>query len=226
MALSFVIGLNLFGFVMFCLFCFTDAKKQNATIRELGLTTEGKTGLDFAAMGKSLFLALLVAVIAFGYMALQQEVLGTEFYCLFFGIRAIALYKLPYYIPYIITWILCFCLAAISLNVERRLPSTGNETRDAILAVVFNCVCASFTITVMIFVQYFMQVNVVHSAGRALNWTGQINRLWGVPAGMLIGTTGNTLCYRKTGNIWLGAILFGAIAAIIGCSYGTITFPA
>ena len=67
---------------------------------------------------------------------------------------------------------------------------------------------------------------MLHSSARALNWTGQINRLWGVPAGMLIGTTGNTLCYRKTGNIWLGAILFGAIAAIIGCSYGTITFPA
>lgn len=226
MSLSFVIGLNLFGLLMFGLFCATDAKKEKATIRELGLTTEGRTTLDFAAMGKSALLAVLVAVIGFAYMAVQQEVLGTEFYCLFFGIRAIALYKLIYYVPYILVWVVCFSMAAVSMNVERRLPSTGSETKDTVYAVLFNCLCATFTITFMIFLQYYLQVNVLHSAGRALNWTGQINRLWGVPAGMLIGTTGNTLCYRKTGNIWLGAILFGMIAAIIGCSYGTITFPA
>lgn len=226
MSLSYVIGLNLFGVLMFGVFCLTDAKKAGADLRDLGLTTEGHTGLDFAAMGKSALLALIVAIIAFGYLDVQQQVFGTEFYCLFFGVRAITTYKLPYYIPYILVWVACFCLAAISMNVERRLPSTGSQTRDTVRAVLFNCLCAAFTITVMIFVQYYLQVNVMHSSGRALNWTGQINRLWGVPVGMLIGTTGNTLCYRKTGNIWLGAILFGIIAAVIGCSYGTITFPA
>lgn len=137
---------------------------------------------------------------------------------------SIALYKLPYYIPYVIVWVLCFCVAAVSINVERRLPSTGKEGLDTLIAIVFNCLYATFTITVMIFVQYALQVNVYHSTARALNWAGQINRLWGVPAGMLVGISGNTICYRKTGNIWLGAILFGTIAAIMGCSYGTISF--
>lgn len=224
MALSFVIGLNLFGLLMLGVFWFTDAKRHNATIRELGLAGENSTRIDIKAIGKSFILAAIVLLIAFTYLDIQQKVLGTEFYCLFFGIRPVALYKLPYYVPYIIVWILCFAIAAISINVERRLPSTGNEKLDTAIAVVFNCFCATVTITVMIFVQYFLQVNVTHSAGRALNWAGQINRLWGVPAGMLIGISGNTICYRKTGTIWLGAILFGALAAILGCSYGTITF--
>ena len=79
-------------------------------------------------------------------------------------------------------------------------------------------------ITFLILLQYYLQINVLHSTARAMNWTGAINRLWGVPAGMMIAMTGHTICYRKTGNIWLGAILFGALAALMGCSYGTIIF--
>ncbi len=223
-SMSYVIGLNLFGLVMLGQFWFTDAKKHKATIRELGLTAEGETKISLKRIGKSALLAVIVLVISFTYLRVQQDIFGTEFYCLFFGVRPIALYKLTYYVPYILVWILCFAIAAISTNVERRLASTGSEVKDTIIAVVFNCLCATFTITVAIFAQYFLQVNVAHSAYRAMNWAGQINRMWGVPAGMLIGITGNTLCYRKTGNIWLGAILFGALAAILGCSYGTISF--
>ena len=166
MALSFVIGLNLFGLVMRGVFWFTDAKRHDAAIRELGLTGENSTHIDFKAIGKSFILAGIVLLIAFTYLDIQQKVLGTEFYCLFFGVRPIALYKLPYYVPYIIVWILCFAIAAISINVERRLPSTGNEKLDTAIAVVFNCFCAAFTITLMIFVQYFLQVNVTHGTGR------------------------------------------------------------
>lgn len=222
MALSFVIGLNLFGLVMLGVFWATDGKRHKATIRELGLVPESGTALT--VIGKSVLLSALVILILLTYLDLQQKIFGTEFYCMFFGMKAIALYKLPYYIPYVIVWVLCFCVAAVSINVERRLPSTGKEGLDTLIAVVFNCLCATFTITVMIFVQYALQVNVYHSTARALNWAGQINRLWGVPAGMLVGISGNTICYRKTGNIWLGAILFGTIAAIMGCSYGTISF--
>lgn len=222
MALSFVIGLNLLGLVMLGLFWFTDAKRHKATIRELGLTPE--YGSVACVIGRSALLSALVILILLTYLDIQQRIFGTEFYCMFFGMKAIALYKLPYYIPYAVVWVLCFCIAAISINVERRLPSVGNEKLDTLIAVVFNCLCATFTVTVMIFIQYYLQVNVYHSTARALNWAGQINRLWGVPAGMLIGISGNTVCYRKTGNIWLGAILFGTIAAIMGCSYGTISF--
>ena len=224
LSLSFVLGINLCGLVMLGVFWFTDAKKEKATIRELGLTTEGHKGLNWKMMGKAALLALIVLVLSFEYLDLMQKTAGTEFYCMFFGIRALALYKLPYYIPYVLVWILCFVIANVSINVERRLPSTGNETTDTVIACVFNVVCAAFMITFLIFLQYYLQINVVHSASRAMNWTGQINRLWGVPAGMIIAMCGNTLCYRKTGNIWLGAFLFGALAALMGCSYGTIIF--
>ena len=224
LSLGFVFGINLLGILMLLLFWFTDGKKAKAGIRELGLTTEGSKGLDWKMMGKALLLAMITLFLAFEYMDLMQKIAGTEFYCMFFGVRALATYKIKYYIPFVVVWILCFVVSGISINVERRLPSTGNETKDTVIAVIFNVLCAAFMITFLILLQYYLQVNVLHSTARALNWTGAINRLWGVPAGMMIAMTGHTICYRKTGNIWLGAILFGALAALMGCSYGTIIF--
>ena len=45
-----------------------------------------------------------------------------------------------------------------------------------------------------------------------------------MPAGMFIGGAGNTYLYRKTGNIWLGAILMGIVCALAACLYGQLQF--
>lgn len=65
-----------------------------------------------------------------------------------------------------------------------------------------HALCVSLVLVVMILLRHVLQVNVYQTSGRALgDWAGYMNRLWGMPAGMLIGVTGNTLCHRKMGNI-------------------------
>lgn len=224
-AMGTLVALNVFGAIMFLLFHKVWGKKKfNATLRDYGLTSEGSTKLDFKLMGKCLLLAIFVVAIGWSYLAIQEGLLGTDFYCLFFGYKPIALFKLQYFIPYMIVWALCFAVAAVGMNVERRLPSTGNETKDTIIAVVFNVVLAAGTITAMVFIETAIQISLGSEGKSLATWGTDITRLWGMPVGMIIGAGGNTFLYRKTGNIWLGAIMMGFIAALGACLYGQIQF--
>ena len=42
-----IIGINLLGLIMLAVFLLTDGKKQKATLRDLGLTSEGSSKLDW-----------------------------------------------------------------------------------------------------------------------------------------------------------------------------------
>ena len=224
-ALATIVALNVFGAVMFLLFHKVWGKKRfNATIRDYGLTSEGHRGLDWTLIGKSLLLAAIVVAVGWTYLAVQGAVLGTDFYCLFFGYKPIPMFKLKYFIPYMIVWAICFTVAAVGMNVERRLPSTGSESKDTAIAVVFNVILAAGTLTAMVLIESAIQVSLGTSGSALKSWGTDITRLWGMPVGMIIGSGGNTYLYRKTGNVWLGAILMGFIAALGACLYGQLHF--
>ena len=224
-ALSTIIALNVFGAIMFVLFHKVWGKKKfNATIRDYGLTSEGKPDLDWSLIGKSLLLAVIVVTAGWTYMAIQGATLGTDFYCLFFGFKPIPLFKLHRYLPYLIVWAICFVVAAVGMNVERRLPSTGSEAKDTVIAVIFNVVLAAGTLTAMVLIESAIQISIGSSAIALASWKTDITRLWGMPVGMIIGAGGNTYLYRKTGNVWLGAFLMGIIAGLCACLYGQLQF--
>ena len=223
-AVTIVVLLNLFGLAMFFLFWFTDGKKQKATLRDIDLTSEGCTGLNWKLIGKAFLLAVFVVFIGFAYMKMQSDILGTDFYCLFFGFKDIELKKLPCYIPFFVLWIPCFVVAAIGMNVERRLPSTGNETLDTVIAIVFNGLMATATITIMVIVENAVQISLGTSATALSNWGTDITRIWGMPVGMFLGGAGSTYAYRKTGNVWLGAFIMGIVCCLAACLYGQ-TYP-
>ncbi|HIS39464.1 MAG TPA: hypothetical protein IAC12_01250 [Candidatus Aphodovivens avistercoris] len=42
--------------------------------------------------------------------------------------------------------------------------------------------------------------------------------------GMTCAVVGSTFLYKKTGNIWLCALLVGSIACIMGLLYGSMRF--
>lgn len=221
-ALGNVIGLNVLGLLTFILFVFTDGKKQKSTLRDYGITSEGHTGLDLMMMVKALAVALIVALAGWNYLSIQQSVFGTDFYCLFFGFKPIVWSKLPYAVHYYIAWIICFAMAAVGMNVEHRLPSTGSEAKDTAIAMGVNIVLAAGTITFMVFLQNAMQISCGSGPTAVADWGTDITRIWGMPVGMAIGAGGNTYLYRKTGNIWLGAILMGIICANCALLYGQI----
>ena len=143
---------------------------------------------------------------------------------MFFGYKPISANKFGYYIPYMLVWVVCFVIAAIGMNVERRLPSTGKESLDTLIAVIFNGLLATAGITIMVIVENSIQVSLGTSATALSNWGTDITRLWGMPVGMFIGGAGNTYMYRKTGSIWPGAILMGIVCALNSCLYGQIQF--
>lgn len=224
-AMATVIALNLLGLVMIFLFHMVWGKKQfNAGIRDYGLTSEGSANLDWKLIGKAAVLAVTVVTIGWLYLAIQGGLLGTDFYCMFFGYKPISANKFVYYIPYMLVWVVCFVIAAIGMNVERRLPTTGKESLDTLIAVVFNGLLATAGITIMVIVENSIQVSLGTSATALSNWGTDITRLWGMPVGMFIGGAGNTYMYRKTGSIWPGAILMGIVCALNSCLYGQIQF--
>ncbi|MCC8061238.1 MAG: hypothetical protein LIO81_10485 [Clostridiales bacterium] len=220
-----VLALNLFGLIMFCLFHKVWGKKRfHATLRDYGLTSEGAAGMDWGLVGKSLFASMIAVGIGFAYMQLQSDVLGTDFYCQFFGFRAIPIYRVNYYIPYVIVWLLCFVVASLGMNVERRLPSTGNETADTAIAMVFNGGLATFGITAMTIIENAVQIHLGTSGVALASWGTDITRLWGMTVGMFLGGAGSTYVYRKTGSVWPGAFVMGFVCAMSACLYGQIQF--
>lgn len=123
-----------------------------------------------------------------------------------------------------IVWALCFAVAAVGMCVERRLPSTGNESKDTAIAVVVNILLAAGAISVVNILETVFQIQAGHGSSFFASWGIPITRIWGIPIGMILGAGGNTYLYRKTGNIWLGAILMGFLAALGACLYGQIRF--
>lgn len=124
-------------------------------------------------------------------------------------------------IAYIIVWCLCFVMASVGMNVERRLADTGNEKKDMVIALVVNVVLAILTISVVVLLQLYLQRHVVQRTGTAMSsWNADLTRLWGMPAGVAVGTFINTYLYRKSGNIWTGVFLGGALCALSCVLYG------
>ena len=220
-ALSLVVGSALFGLVMLYVFWVTDAKKVNADLYDLGLADEKTRKIEPKKVFKSLVVAIIIVTIGWTYLDMQTKLLGTDFYCLFWGFKPIAWNKFKFLFPYIIVWVLCFILSNLSMNVERRLPSTGDEKKDAIRQYVMNIVLSILPISVIIIVQFYLQLNVAYRDYTVMQaWSSELTRLWGMPVGMSIGAFGNTYLYRKTGSIWPGVFLMGILCCLGAVMYG------
>jgi hypothetical protein len=223
-ALAVIVGCTILGCITMILFLLTDGKKAKATIADLGLTPANNTHIVWSFIGKSFLLAVITAALGWTYLKLQGDMLGTDFYCQFFGYKPIPAVKFGTYIGYIIVWIIAFLISSIGMNVERRLPSTGSETKDTVIAVIVNAFIAAFTVTFLLSLQNKLQIDAQGASTIWSNWGLDVTRLWGMPVGMSIGAAGQTFIYRKTGNLWLGAFLMGIICALGCVLYGQLRF--
>lgn len=221
-AFGVLVGLNILGLLGFLLYFFTDGRRHKLTLNDLGLTPGDSNRLSLRMILKTLLLAVIVLAIAWTYLLFQEQIFGTAFYAWFFGFKAISVPKINYYWLYILIWIACFVVASFSINVERRLPSTGKEWLDIIIAMVFNVVLATIVLVVVIMVRWHLESNSLGDAYPFWNFSTDISRLWGMPAGMGVGIGGSTLLYRKTGNTWLSAFLMGSVAALMCVTFGQV----
>ena len=230
-----VIGLGIVATLGLIVYLLTERKKKGVKLVDFGLTPEGydssaSMGVKAKAIiGMVLRTALLsCVVIAIGWVFLQAqlEVAGTDYYAWFFGIKDIPMAKLPAYVPYIICFIILFIPLAIDMNVTRRLPSTGNETKDLLIAMAVNLVVATFFIILVVAMKWHLQSSNLWLIDSNWFWDMGMDtqRIWGLPVGMTIASCGATFLYRKTGNLWLCSLLIGVVACLMGMLYGQYQF--
>lgn len=233
MGFGVIIGLAIVCCVGMVLFIISK-RKDKLTASDFGLTPadyeslEGR-GAKAKAILKTVVMTILVAAITIGigfvYLQLQEDVLGTDFYAWFFGFKNLPVQKVPYYLPYLVVFIVCMLVLSIDMNVIRRLPSTGNETKDTIIAIAVNVAVAAAMIIVIVAVKWHLQT-IGSSADTNWLWSMGLDtqRIWGMPVGMTVAAASSTFIYKKTGNLWLCAILVGTIACLMGLLYGGARF--
>lgn len=217
-----VIGLNLLGVLGFLLFFFTEGKKHGLTPCDLGLTESDSNKFSFKLVGKTLALSAIVVAIGWGLIQLLEDVFGTTLYCWFFGFKGIPMNTVKYYWPYILVWIVCFVIASFTLNIERRLPSTGNNVLDTVLQMAINIFFATFTIILVIVLCWDNETYQLNLPALLTSYTTDIAKIWGMPLGMTVGVGGSTLLYKNTHNTWLSAILMGTVSALMCVTYSLL----
>ena len=234
MGFGVVVGLSIVCTIGMIVYILTERKKKQLKPADFGITPYGYdadagTGTKAKAIAGMVLKSLLVAAIAvgmgFAYAQLQTSVLGTDFYAWFFGVKDIPLDKIPNYMNYLVVFILCFIVLSIDMNVIRRLPTTGSETKDTIVQMVVNVVVAITVVIIIVAVKWWLQ-SIGSPADTGWLWGMGLDtqRIWGLPVGMTVAAAGSTFVYRKTGNIWLCALLVGTIACMMGVLYGGTRF--
>ena len=229
-----VVGLALVCCLGTLIYILAERKKKGLTPTEFGMTPAGyeasaPTGSKAKAVVgmilRTALLAFIVIFVGWAYAALQVEILGTDFYAWYFGIKDIPISKFVHYLPYLGVFVLAFVVLSIDMNVIRRLPTTGNETKDTVIAIVVNVLLAVAVVIAIVAVKWFFQ-STGNAADASWLWSMGLDtqRIWGLPVGMTCAVAGSTFLYRKTGNIWLCALLVGSIACIMGLLYGSMRF--
>lgn len=176
---------------------------------DLGLTTAGNTKLCGELIFKSFIIGLIVAISVFSWMKLMEDFGGISFQAGPMGLSSITPIRIRVAIPYMIIYFINFFMSGFSHNVERRLPSTGNEKKDHIIAMVVNVIIG--TLGMALYVAIIVAYDYATPGGNnapALMSAG-INGLfsYGLIWFMASTTAITTACYRLTGTIWTGAFV-------------------
>lgn len=229
-----VLGNSLFALLGLIAFL-VSRKKEKYTLADLGLAPadydakapfKEKAAAVWSMLGPSILLTLIVVAVGWSYMQLMLEVFGTDFYCWFFGNKDIHIAKLPAMLPYLIGYVFCQLVINVDMNVIRRLPTTGNETKDIIVSMLINMFIAVFIVTLLVAMKWHLQSSNLWAIDGSGFWKTSLDvqRIFGLPLGMAIASTGSTYIYKKTGNVWFCALLIGFIACIMGTLYGQYQF--
>lgn len=235
MGFGVIIGLTIVCIIGSAVYILTERKKKGLKPADFGITpadydasaSSKEKAKSIALMILSSFgVALVTIALGWAYLQFQSSVLGTDLYAWFFGVKDIPLDKIPYYWNYLIVFILCFLVLSIDMNVIRRLPTTGNETKDLVIAIVVNVALAIAVVVAVIALKWFFETTVNLEADSSWLLTVGVDwsRIWGLPVGMTVAVAGSTFIYKKTGNLWLCALLIGTVACLMGMLYGSTRF--
>ena len=88
-----------------------------------------------------------------------------------------------------------------------------------------NVVVGVTMVIIIVAVKWFLQT-IGSPADTNWLWSMGLDtqRIWGLPVGMTVAAAGATFIYKKTGNLWLCALLVGSVACLMGLLYGGTRF--
>lgn len=171
-------------------------------------------------VGKA-FLAAVGVVAAFlCWLSFMEDLTGVSYhFWIVANVESVGLERLFKAIPYMFAIFCVLLVAGIGMNTGRRLPDTGNARVDLARNMALNVAVAAFPALILLVLQYgscWLSGNgsTIFPYGFTTGQTsmGALNYAWGFP--FLMGSMAaiNTFFYRKTGTVWMGALI-GAILA-------------
>ena len=207
--------LTVFGVIMFFVYHFTHGKKLGGSLANYGLTYAGEKKLNFSLIGRAFALALCVEAFTIFLLTVIETFTGLTPHFWFLNYSQLAVNRLKYIPSYWIIYVVAFLMSALSMNVERRLPSTGNERKDTVIAVALNVLLAGGGIALMLLVQWIFGYNAMTAPGEGNALANLIDHSqFGLFANIGVAAGINTYLYRKTGSIYSGAFVASMLIGV------------
>ena len=190
---------------------------------DYALAAPGKK-IGWKNVGKSLLIAVGTLAVILTWLDFSEKVFGVSYhFWIMANFESVSLARLWKAIPYMCVIFFILLVSGVAMNTGRRLPDTGSERRDMARNMALNAAVAALPVLILLVLQYgscFLSGTGAtlfpygYTTGQSS--MGALNYAWGFP--FLMGSMAaiNTYFYRKTGNVWtgalIGALLAGALA--------------
>ncbi len=194
------------GVIMFGVYHITNGKKLGGSLDAYGLTDRGGTSLHWKNIGKAFILALILEFVLFNTLALIEDLTGftPRLWNIIFS--STTFHRLSLSPMYLICYIFAFTVSALSMNIERRLPSLGSEGKDTAAAVCINALIAAAPVGILLIIQYFFgYLQMTEPAAQNALTNIVMHPFYSLPFIVGAAAAVNTYMFRKSGTIWLGA---------------------
>lgn len=214
-AVAWMLALAVYGVLMFIVYHYTNGKKLGGSLDAYGLTGRDEKRLNGRLIAKSLLLSVIIVSVFFLVLSLIEWVTGYTPRIAFIIFSSITLRRLTKVPVYLLCYLVAFGVSAMSMNIERRLPDSGNETKDTVVAVCVNVLLAAAPIAILLLVEHlggFLQM--VEPCARNTLSNIVMHPYYGLPFVVGVAAGVNTYFYRKTGTIWTGAFVSAILTAV------------
>lgn len=193
------------------------------TAADYGFAGAGET-LQLYKIGRAFILGALTVALVYSWVAFVEEIFGINYQVWnLLNISAIPGNRFFKAIPFTCMVFIILLAANIGMNTSRRLPDTGNATRDMARQITLNVLVSAGVITLLLILQYgvgwitgiYMMPQFENLGGGGTS-SGALDFSFGFPLIMGFSAGISTYFFRKTHNIWIGLFTSTILAGFVG----------
>ena len=203
------------GIVLFTVYHIVEGKKHGGNLLTYGIISSGSSASNWINIGKAILLTVIICCEMFLLLNQIENITGFAprlWSIIFSSTTYHRIAKMP---SYLICYIFAFGVSALSMNIERRLPDSGNEAKDTAIAVIVNALIAALPMLILLAVQYFLgYLQMTEPCARNSFTNIVMHPFYFLPFTISAASGVNTYFYRKSGTIWLGAFASALLTAV------------